>query len=70
MMSVNSQSFGLVLKLLGLSTVIACGIKYLLPSLISPGALVPRDDIAILAIGLPSLVIALILLLFQAREST
>ena len=67
--SVHSQSFGLVLKVLGLSTAIALSIKYLLPSLIPSGGLVPRDEIALLAIGLPSLVIALILLFFQSRES-
>ncbi len=51
------QEIGVVLKVMGLSTTIALGIKYVMPAFPIPGS----DAIALFAIVLPSAIVALIL---------
>ena len=51
------QDMGVVLKVMGLSTTIALGIKYVMPSFAIPVS----DAIALFTILLPSAIVALIL---------
>lgn len=51
------QNMGVVLKVMGLSTTIALGIKYVMPAFPIPGS----DAIALFFILLPSAIVALIL---------